>query len=174
MSGIRGPRSNLDRLLKCSLAEGSSMRVLPRHVEFHAGIAVCTAILVSTFFGPLLHSHRYSANCGTGCSSASHQHGRPEVTACSCRLHQISNAQSSPTAEDTSHDRSAGPGDDHRNPLHHDHDCGICIVLAQCAAECSVFSPPAPQLQVEFLSWLNERPTATTATAASARGPPIG
>lgn len=129
------------------------LSVLPIKWGFAMRMAAAAVILATTIVGPVLHQHPHGSDSGSAaCESVSCQPA-------ACPWHDDTNA------EDPTHPHSPV------EPLHH-HNCGICLILLQCAPAVQMVSAPVCADFVHLLSWVNESGISAVLNFANARGPP--
>ncbi len=116
-------------------------------------MVAAATILATTIVGPVLHQHPPGTDCGAAsCESAS-------CLPAACPWH---------------HDTAADVPIHSHSPVEppHHHNCGICLVLMQCAPAVQMISAPVCADFVDVLPWVNESGISAVVSVANARGPP--
>lgn len=150
-----------------------------------------TAILASTVFGSVLHSHSHdhgSAACSAGsacCSSsgsATVKNGprdrsatpSPYVSRSSFCCSNGACSASGQTHQNCAGSKNVGDSSEERPPWQpHRHDCGICLVLAQSAVSVTLCQPVQQPEFVAVVGSEDECAGEQSSCQPVARGPPL-
>jgi hypothetical protein len=150
----------------------SSMNRPIQNAERFMRLAAIAAVCVTAFFGPFVHQHDHSA-AHLQCRISSDAVGCHvfQTPSCSCRYHQTEAADSESSAAGQA-SPTADPGSDNdHSPCHDNHNCRICLILAQPATQPVLIRTTEQESFVQFLPIRDEFPAILSVCPAVARGP---
>ncbi len=151
-----------------------SMKRPIQNAERFMRLAAIAAVCVTAFFGPFLHQHDHSA-AHSKCRISSEAAGRyvSETPSCSCRHHhQIAAAESKSSTAGHGSSAADPRSDSDHSPCHDNHNCRICLILAQPATQPVLICTTEQESFVHFLPVRDEFPAILSVCPAVARGPP--
>lgn len=137
-------------------------------------LAAIAAVCVTAFFGPFLHQHDHSA-AHSRCRISSDTAGLyvTDIPSCSCRHHHSTAAGESASTSQSQVSSTADSGsDNNHSPCHDDHNCRVCLILAQPATQPVLIRTTEQESFVQFLPIRDEFPEILSVCPAVARGPP--